>query len=167
LKEVLGQDEYLYYVPEEARVQDQKNRQNSIFANDGRLDDNMQNTMMSAYKVADMAYQELLKQGIAKEIARLVLPQGGFTRLYVTGSVRSWMTYLKVRDEPGVVQHEHVELAQAIKTIFATQFPTVYDAYFNPDPDPRDKVIEEQNRELKDLQRIIENLVIDFSGNDS
>jgi thymidylate synthase (FAD) len=154
LKEVLGQDEYLYYIPEEARVQDQKNRQNSIFANDGRLDDNMQNTMMSAYKVADMAYQEMLKQGIAKEIARLVLPQGGFTRLYVTGSVRSWMTYLKVRDEPGVVQHEHVELTQAIKTIFATQFPTVYGAYFNPDPDPRDKLITELQSEVAVLKAI-------------
>ena len=167
LKEVLGQDEYLYYVPEEARLQDQENRQNSILANDGRLDDSMQNTMMSVYTVADMAYKELLKQGIAKEVARFVLPQGSFTRLYVTGSVRSWMTYLKVRDEPGVVQHEHVELAQAIKTIFATQFPTVYGAYFKPEPDPRDRKIAEQEEELKDLQRILENLVMDFSGDDS
>jgi len=152
LKEVLGQDEYLYYFPEEARVQDHKNRQNSIFANDGTLDDKMMNTMMSAYKVADLAYQDLLKNNVAREIARFVLPQGGFTRMYVTGSVRSWMHYLGVRDELGVVQFEHVELARAIKTIFATQFPTVYDAYFNRGPDLKDKLITELQSEIAVLQ---------------
>ena len=75
----------------------------------------------------------------------MVLPQGGFTRLYATGSVRSWMHYLGVRDEVGVVQWEHVELARAIKPIFATQFPTVYQAYFHRDKSP----LEKENLELK------------------
>jgi thymidylate synthase ThyX len=65
--------------------------------------------------------------------------------MYVSGSVRSWMHYLNVRDEEGVVQWEHVELARAIRPIFATQFPTVNKAFFNPDPSP----LEVENEELK------------------
>jgi thymidylate synthase (FAD) len=143
IKDLLGEHGSLYYLPEEARVQDHKNRQNSIFADDAELDDTMQNTMLSAYNVADLCYNDLLARGIAKEVARFVLPQGTFSRMYVTGSVRSWMHYLDVRDEEGVVQWEHVELARAIKPIFATQFPTVNKAYFHRDPDPRDVEIEE------------------------
>jgi thymidylate synthase (FAD) len=154
-KELKGMlDEYgsLYYMPEEARLQDTKNRQNSIFADDAGLTDMMQNTMLSAFTVADMAYNELLNKGIAKEVARLVLPQSAFTRLYVTGSVRSWMTYLNVRDDEGVVQYEHVELARAIKTIFSTQFPTINRAFFGRDPDPRDRQIIELEAEISTLQ---------------
>jgi thymidylate synthase (FAD) len=145
LKDLLGEYGSLYYVPEVARLQDTKNRQNSIESDDPALTDAMWSTMETSYKVADMAYQDLLEKGVAKEVARLVLPQGTFTRLYVSGSVRSWMTYLKVRDEPGVVQHEHVELAQAIKTIFATQFPTVNKAWFTREPSP----LERENAELR------------------
>ena len=152
LKEMLGEYGALYYLPEEARLQDTKNRQNSVFSGDSTLTDTMQNTMLSAYNIADLCYNDLLERGIAKEVARFVLPQGGFTRMYVTGSVRSWMHYLGVRDEVGVVQYEHVELARAIKTIFSTQFPTVNRAFFNPDPDPRDRQIIELEAELSTLQ---------------
>lgn len=156
LKDLLGEHGSLYYLPEEARLQDTKNRQNSIFAEDSELDDMMQNTMLSAYNIADLCYNDLLSRGIAKEVARFVLPQGGFTRMYVTGSVRSWMHYLGVRDEPGVVQWEHVELARAIRTIFSTQFPTVSSVAFSKDPDPRDSEIAELQSEiavLKAMQR--------------
>ena len=142
---MLGEHGDLYYLPEEARLQDTKNRQNSIFAEDATLTDEMQNTMLSAYNIADLCYHDLLKRGVAKEVARFVLPQGGLTRLYATGSVRSWMHYLGVRDEVGVVQWEHVELARAIKPIFATQFPTVYQAYFHKEQSP----VEKENLELK------------------
>ena len=152
LKGMLGEYGSLYYMPEEARLQDAKNRQNSIFADDAGLTDMMQNTMLSAFTVADMAYNELLNKGVAKEVARLVLPQSAFTRLYVTGSVRSWMTYLKVRDDEGVVQYEHVELARAIRQIFAEQFPTVNRAFFERDPDPKDRQIIELEAELSTLQ---------------
>ena len=146
LKDLLGDSGGgLYYVPEEARVQDTKNRQNSIFAEDPQLDDMMQNTMLSAYNVADLCYNDLLTRGIAKEVARFVLPQGGYTRMYVTGSVRSWLHYLSVRDEVGVVQWEHVELARAIRPIFSAQFPTVNAAYFTKEPNP----LETENLELK------------------
>lgn len=145
VKDLLGEHGSLYYLPEEARLQDTKNRQNSIVADDPELTDTMQNTMLSVYSVADMAYNDLLKRGVSREVARFVLPQGGFTRMYVTGSARSWMHYLKVRDEEGIVQWEHVELARAIKTIFATQFPTVNKAYFHSEKTP----LEQENIELK------------------
>jgi thymidylate synthase (FAD) len=152
LKEMLGEYGSLYYLPEEARLQDTKNRQNSIFSEDATLTDAMQNTMLSAYNITDLCYNDLLKRGIAKEVARFVLPQGGFTRMYVTGSVRSFLHYLGVRDEVGVVQWEHVELARAIRQIFAEQFPTVNRAFFERDPDPRDRQIIELEAELSTLQ---------------
>ena len=154
LKDLLGEDGALYYVPDEARVQDHKNRQNSIIANDSSLDDTMQNTMLSAYNIADLCYNELLKNDVAKEIARFVLPQGGYTRMYVTGSCRSFMHYLRVRDEEGVVQWEHVELARAIKPIFAAQFPTVSKAYFNPELTSLEKENQELRAELEVLKAI-------------
>jgi thymidylate synthase (FAD) len=145
LKDMLGDYGSLYYTPEEARLQDTTNRQNSIVSDDASLTDSMFATMNTVHTVSQMAYDELLSKGVAREMARFVLPQSTFTRLYVTGSVRSWMTYLKVRDEPGVVQLEHVELARAVKTIFATEFPTVYKTYFNQERNP----LEVENEELK------------------
>jgi thymidylate synthase (FAD) len=152
LKEMLGEYGSLYYLPEEARLQDTKNRQNSIFSEDATLTDAMQNTMLSAYNITDLCYNDLLKRGIAKEVARFVLPQGGYTRMYVTGSARSFLHYLGVRDEVGVVQYEHVELARAIRQIFAEQFPTVNRAFFEREPDPRDRQIIELESELSTLQ---------------
>ena len=72
--------------------------------------------------------------------------------MYVTGSARSWMHYLGVRDDEGVVQYEHVELARVIRQIFAEQFPTVNRAFFERDPDPRDRQIVELEAELSTLQ---------------
>lgn len=155
LKDLLGDHASLYYLPEEARLQDIKNRQNSIFAEDGALDDEMMNTMLSAYNIADLCYNDLLKRGIAKEIARFVLPQGGFTRMYVTGNVRSWMHYINVREEEGVVQWEHVELARAIRTIFANQFPTVFKAYFIEKVKPFQKENQELKAELETLKAVL------------
>lgn len=145
IKDLLGEHGYLYYIPEEARLQDTKNRQNSIVSEDASLTDAMQNTMLSAYNVADLAYNDLITRGVAREVARFVLPQGGFTRMFVSGSCRQWMHYLGVRDDEGVVQWEHVELARAIKPIFATQFPTVNEAYFHRELSP----LEKENQELK------------------
>ncbi len=152
LKDMLGENGSLYYLPDEARVQDHKNRQNSIIADDPSLTDAMWNTMLSAYNIADLCYNDLLKRDVAKEVARFVLPQGGYTRMYVTGNARSWLHYLGVRDDEGVVQWEHVELARAIRLIFATQFPTVNKAFFHRDPDPRDAEIEELKSEIQVLK---------------
>jgi thymidylate synthase (FAD) len=82
--------------------------------------------MSTAYTVATQCYKDLLDRGIAKEVARFVLPQGVYSRLYVTGSCRSWIHYIGVRDDEGVAQFEHVELARACKSVFANVFPTVY-----------------------------------------
>jgi thymidylate synthase (FAD) len=155
IKELLGEYGSLYYLPEEARLQDTKNRQNSIVAEDPELTDTMQNSMLSAFNVSDIVYRDLLAKGISREVARFVLPQATFSRLYCTGSVRQWMHYLGVRDEPGVVQWEHVELARAIRPIFATQFPTVNQAYFYRDPDPRDAEIAELQSEIQVLKATI------------
>jgi len=152
LKDMLGEYGALYYMPDEARLQDTKNRQNSIVSDDPGLTDMMHNTMLSAYNVADLCYNDLLKRGVAKEVARFVLPQGSFTRMYVTGNVRSWMHYLGVRDEEGVVQYEHVELARAIRAIFAEQFPTVTKAFFDAEPSP----LEKENLELKAQISVLE-----------
>jgi thymidylate synthase (FAD) len=118
----------MFYVPEEARVQDPKNRQNSVFAGMGDLTDAMWNTMSTSYTVALHSYQDLIQRGVAKEVARFVLPQGVYSRMYVTGSCRSWIHYVGVRDDEGVAQYEHVELARACKSVFAEVFPTVYNS---------------------------------------
>lgn len=116
----------MFYVPEEARTQDPKNRQNSVPVGMGELTDAMWNTMSTSYTVALQCYNDLLERGIAKEIARFVLPQGVYSRLYVSGSCRSWIHYVGVRDDEGVAQYEHVELARACREIFSNVFPTVY-----------------------------------------
>jgi len=152
IKDLLGEHGSLYYLPEEARLQDTKNRQNSIVADDPELTDTMQNSMLSAFNVSDLVYRDLIARGISREVARFVLPQATFSRLYVTGSCRSWMHYLGVRDEPGVVQWEHVELARAIKPIFAAQFPTVYNAFFNQERSPLETELAEAKAEIEVLK---------------
>jgi thymidylate synthase (FAD) len=116
----------IFYIPEEARDQDTKNRQNSLVSSVPGQTDAMWNTMSTAYTVALQCYNDLLARGIAKEIARFVLPQGVYSRLYVTGSCRSWIHYIGVRDDEGVAQYEHCELARCAKQVFAQVFPTVY-----------------------------------------
>ena len=118
----------LFYMPQVARMQDTTNRQNSIVCENEEITALMQgaieDTMLAAYK----SYNKLLDLGIAKEVARFVLPQGTYTRLYVTGSARSFIHYCDVRDDAGVAQFEHVELAQAIKKVFAAECPLIAEA---------------------------------------
>ena len=72
-------------------------------------------------------YKELLDQGIAKECARFVLPLATPTRIYMTGSCRSWITYIALREKSGT-QREHMDIAKACKAVFAEQFPICYEA---------------------------------------
>lgn len=157
IKDLLGEQGSLYYLPEEARLQDTKNRQNSIVAEDPELTDAMQNSMLSAFSVTDLVYRDLIARGISREVARFVLPQATFSRLYCTGSCRSWMHYLGVRDEPGVVQWEHVELARAIRPIFATQFPTVNKAFFHRENLPLEIELQEAKAEIEVLKATLRN----------
>jgi len=142
----------LFYMPEEAREQDPKNRQNSLPASDPGLTDAMWSTMSTSYMVAQQCYNDLLQRGVAKEIARFVLPQGVFSRLYVTGSCRSFIHYVGVRDDEGVAQYEHCELARAVKSVFSNVFPTVSSVTFSKDPDPRDAEIAELQAEVAVLK---------------
>lgn len=145
----------MFYMPEEARVQDPKNRQNSIFDGAGELTDSMWNTMSTAYTVSLQCYQDLIGRGIAKEVARFVLPQGVYSRLYVTGSCRSWIHYIGVRDDEGVAQYEHCELARACKSVFSEVFPTVYgslDWGYNKDVNETDRL----RKEVTELQAEIQ-----------
>lgn len=143
--------EDMFYLPEKARLQDNKNRQNSILVEDEELTVKMQSLFKKTYAVSLESYKELLNLGIAKEIARFALPEGVYTRLYITGNVRSFVHYLKVRDDEGVAQQEHCELAQAVKKIFQEQFPTVYDAFFTEEQPPEKKgVIQKINQFIKE-----------------
>jgi thymidylate synthase (FAD) len=145
----------LFYMPEEAREQDPKNRQNSLPASDPGLTDAMWATMSTSYTVALQCYNDLLTRGVAKEIARFVLPQGVFSRLYVTGSARSFIHYIGVRDDEGVAQYEHCELARAIKSVFTNTFPTVSKAVFEVAPTPLEKENEELRAEIQVLKATI------------
>ena len=145
----------LFYMPEEAREQDPKNRQNSLPASDPALTDAMWATMSTAYMVSQQCYNDLLQRGVAKEIARFVLPQGVFSRLYVTGSARSFVHYIGVRDDEGVAQYEHCELARCIKSVFTRVFPTVSASVFEQGSTPVETELAEAKAEIEVLKATI------------
>jgi thymidylate synthase (FAD) len=144
----------MFYIPSKAREQDPKNRQNSIVSTDPEKTERMRAIMANAYLHAIERYNELIDEGYAKEIARYVLPEGVYTRLYVKGDCRSWIHYLQVRDDEGVAQLEHVELARSIKPIFEEVFPTV-----NRSIDWNKSSIESENKQLKEKIKTLEALL--------
>jgi thymidylate synthase (FAD) len=109
------------------RRQDTKNRQNSIDDLDPELVIAFQRRAKMLFAEAQELYTDMLQAGVAKECARFVLPLAVPTRIYMTGSVRSWVHYIELRSANGT-QKEHMEIAQMCKEIFATQFPTVAEA---------------------------------------
>jgi len=111
----------------ELRRQDTKNRQNSIDDLDPEFVE-LTNKQIQTYFAQGMSlYQHLLDNGVAKECARFVLPLATPTRLYMSGSCRSWIHYIQLRSANGT-QKEHMEIAEECKKIFAEQFPTVAEA---------------------------------------
>ena len=106
------------------RSQDTKNRQNSIDDINPRDKAYMEATIEKHFDDALDLYNSLLKQGVAKECARMVLPQATLTRLYMTGSVRSWIHYIDLRSGHGT-QQEHKEVAEHIRDIFVGEFPII------------------------------------------
>jgi len=111
----------------ELRRQDTKNRQNSIDDLDPEFVE-LTNKQIQTYFAQGMSlYQHLLDNGVAKECARFVLPLATPTRLYMSGSCRSWIHYIQLRSANGT-QKEHMEIAEACKKIFSEQFPTVAEA---------------------------------------
>jgi thymidylate synthase (FAD) len=109
----------------EARLQDTKNRQNSIEVNDPVLEDAWQNKQLAIIEMARLTYEWAVQNGIAKEVARAVLPEGNTTtRLYMKGSIRSWIHYIEVRTDP-TTQKEHREVAMACASEIAKLFPII------------------------------------------
>ena len=107
----------------ELRRQDHSNRQNSIDDLPEEQRKYLQEKILYHFTQAKDLYEELLQQGIAKECARFVLPLATPTRLYMTGSCRSWIHYINIRSGHGT-QKEHMDIANACKQIFCEVFPT-------------------------------------------
>ena len=111
------------FVIRDARLQDQKNRQNSIENNDKKLSLEWEAKQTKVIKEAKAAYDWAIKNGIAKEQARAVLPEGNtISKLYVNGTLRSWIHYIELRSANGT-QLEHMELAREIGKVITKIFP--------------------------------------------
>ena len=108
----------------EMRRQDEKNRQNSIDDLDPFVIQNLELQMQTLLDSSMALYQQMLKRGVAKECARNVLPLCTPTRIYMTGSCRSWIHYISLRSAHGT-QKEHMQVAEDAKKVFIEQFPTV------------------------------------------
>tara|TARA_B100001287_G_scaffold266281_1_gene260078 strand:+ start:179 stop:829 length:651 start_codon:yes stop_codon:yes gene_type:complete len=111
----------------ELRRQDKKNRQNSIDDIDPFVNQEFQIKMQKHFDAAMELYQEMLNFGVAKECARFVLPLATPTRIYMTGSCRSWIHYISLRSANGT-QKEHMDIANDCKRIFIEQFPICAEA---------------------------------------
>jgi len=106
----------------ELRSQDDKNRQNSIDDIPEEQQKRLKNQISRHFYEAMDLYNELIREGIAKECARFVLPLASPTRIYMTGSVRSWVHYVDLRTGHGT-QKEHMDIANACKNILIDEFP--------------------------------------------
>lgn len=109
--------------PREARMQDTKNRQNSIETDDEKIQTQWQEMQGQQLLTAKLAYSWAIEHGIAKEQARVILPEGlTMSRMYMNGTLRSWMHYVDLRCGNGT-QKEHREIAEACKAILMKEFP--------------------------------------------
>ena len=106
------------------RKQDLKNRQNSTDDLDEFVKQDIEMTITAHFNHAEKLYKRMLEAGVAKECARMVLPLATPTRLYMTGSCRSWIHYINLRSAHGT-QKEHMDIAEACREVFTEQFPIV------------------------------------------
>ena len=111
----------------ELRNQDEKNRQNSIDDVEPAGVERFNAKMRAPFDASIDLYKMMLHEGIAKECARFVLPLATPTRLYMTGSIRSWIHYIELRSAHGT-QKEHIDLVENVRKVFVEQFPTVAEA---------------------------------------
>ena len=109
------------------RRQDTKNRQNSIDDVDAFTKQELEIVVQRHFESAMDIYKQMLDLGIAKECARMVLPLATPTKIYMSGSVRSWIHYIDLRSAHGT-QKEHMIIAEACRDIFKEQFPIVAEA---------------------------------------
>jgi thymidylate synthase (FAD) len=113
------------FVIREARLQDKKNRQNSIQTDDEELQHQWNAAQQHVIDAAKKAYEWAIANGIAKEQARAVLPEGNtVSRLYMNGTLRSWVHYIELRSGNGT-QKEHIEVARAIAEAISKIFPMI------------------------------------------
>ena len=106
------------------RRQDEKNRQNSVDDLDEFVVQSLEMQMKTLFDSSMALYQQMLGRGVAKECARFVLPLSVPTKIYMTGSVRSWIHYIDLRSANGT-QKEHMDIATECKAIFSEQFPDI------------------------------------------
>ena len=111
----------------ELRKQDLKNRQNSTDDLDPEMVEKFNKQMITLFSSSKSLYEQMLSQGVAKECARMVLPLCTPTRIYMTGSCRSWIHYINLRSAHGT-QKEHMVIAEGCRKVFTEQFPAVSEA---------------------------------------
>ena len=109
------------------RKQDTKNRQNSTDDLDPKVIQSLNMQMGTLFGSSLALYNQMLELGVAKECARMVLPLCTPTRIYMTGSCRSWIHYINLRSAHGT-QKEHMDIAEACREVFTEQFPAVSEA---------------------------------------
>ena len=109
------------------RKQDLKNRQNSTDDLDPFVRQKLEAQMITLFSSAQALYNQMIEEGVAKECARKVLPLCTPTKIYMTGSCRSWIHYIELRSAHGT-QKEHMEIAEACRKVFTEQFPSVSEA---------------------------------------
>ncbi len=122
----------LSFVIRDARLQDTKNRQNSLETNDLELSDQWREKQKELIALAKETYVWAIDKGIAKEQARSVLPEGNtVSRMYMNGTIRSWVHYIELRSSNGT-QKEHMDIAIAIANVISEIFPMAKNLSKNP-----------------------------------
>lgn len=112
------------FIFRECRLQDNKNRQNSIDVENERLQLEWTQRQSKVLEAVEKEYLWALDNGIAKEVARVILPEGlTMSRMYMNGTVRSWLHFIQVRDDEGVAQKEVVDVARKAKVELLKHFP--------------------------------------------
>lgn len=120
------------FIKRECRLQDTKNRQNSFASNDTDLDFSWESMQQEVLDLVTKNYERALSFGIAKEVARTILPEGlTMSKMYMQGSVRSWIHFIQVRDDEGVAQKEVVDVARKAKVELLKHFPCLEDVLNN------------------------------------
>lgn len=146
----------------EARMQHPTNRQMSLVCTDETVADVFRETQLDLINHTNHAYKAMLRRGIAKECARVILPEGlTLSRMFLNGNVRNWIHYLQSRTDEDTVQKEHVQVANAILELFKEHLPLVYAAAF-PDAEgwtlhsnALSPTVEGVVRNAKDIKRYV------------
>jgi thymidylate synthase (FAD) len=143
----------------ELRRQDTKNRQNSVADLNPELVRAFKQRIKMLFAESQELYDDMLEAGIAKESARKVLPLNSPSRMYMHGTLRSWIHYIDLRASNGT-QKEHMDIANAVADIFAEQFPSIYQALEEikgepePEPDRIEVVADKEAPRVTRMQRI-------------